>query len=247
LTVQDQPIIPEVPVETATPEGVLPVVTETEFVPPTETPQPTETPVFTVATLTPEEETLPPPPDDGEPLPDEPDAPSTVLLEDDFESGNIFGWEEEDGGTLRAVIEEGVFNAELQEPGTFWLSQTGRIFGDFTFSADVTLGAGSDDPDSGAGLVFRIEDTEHFYFFEVNGVDSYRLQARNDGEWVTLIDWFPDPAILPAGSTNTLQVRAEADRLTLFVNESQVAVTDLLAWARRRRGNPSPPSSTMCW
>lgn len=227
LTVQDQPIIPDVPVATATPEGALPVVTETPFVPPTETLAPTEMPVFEVATLTPEE--AEPTPDEGEPFPGGPDAPTTVLLEDDFEAGNIFGWEEETSDTLRATIEEGSFGAALQEPGTFWLSQTGRIFGDFTFSADVTLDALNSDPESGAGLVFRIQDEDHFYFFEVNGVDSYRLRARNGDEWVTLIDWFPDPAILPAGSTNNLQVRAEADRLTLFVNESQVAVTDLLA------------------
>jgi serine/threonine-protein kinase len=225
LTAQDQPGIPPIPGPTQTPQTVIPVVTETPSLLPEVVPTETVPIVITDPSPTSEPEpTEPVVPDQ----PDQPDEPGlTTLLEDDFEVGNTIGWEEQEDGTVRAVIENGVFAAELVEPGTFWLSRTNRVFEDFTFSADVTIAEGSDDPESGAGLAFRVQDATHFYFFEVNGADSYRLRARNDEEWVTLIDWFPDPSILPLGAVNTLQVRAEADRLTLLINGSQVAVTDI--------------------
>jgi hypothetical protein len=221
-TVQDQPGTLPILGPTQTPQTV-PVVTETPSLLPEVVPSETA-PIVITEPPSPTPETEPTEAN----VPDQPDEPGlTTLLEDDFEVGNTIGWEEQEDETVRAVIENGVFAAQLLEPGTFWLSRTNRVFEDFTFSADITIAEGATDPESGAGLALRVQDATHFYFFEVNGADSYRLRARNDEEWVTLIDWFPDPSVLPLGAVNTLQVRAEADRLTLFINGSQVAVTDI--------------------
>ncbi|MDQ4077103.1 MAG: PASTA domain-containing protein [Chloroflexota bacterium] len=154
------------------------------------------------------------------------EEPTTVLLEDDFEAGNTVGWVVAESEGQSSTIEDGVFAVAVTEPELFWKSEAGRLFSDFTYQAEVTLGEDSLDQEGGAGLVFRIQDDQHFYFFEINGQGQYRLRARDEDNWVTLLDWDSSPEIRPAGLANILQVTAEGERLTLFINGSQIAVLD---------------------
>ncbi len=70
----------------------------------------------------------------------------TVLLADDFEEGNTLGWIVSQGEGQNATIRDGVFVAEVTESGLFWKSQPGRLFTDFTYEAEVTLGRGQPGP-----------------------------------------------------------------------------------------------------
>jgi hypothetical protein len=165
-----------------------------------------------------------------EPTPELPEASPTeapddlVLLEDDFEAGNETGWLVGESEGLTAEIRDGAFNVLIEEAGLFWKSQPGRLFADFTYEAEITLDEGSSD--GSAGIVFRVQDDDHFYVFDINPLGQYRLRARNGEEWVLLLDWDASPAILPPGQPNIARVTTEGERLTLFINDTQVAVLD---------------------
>lgn len=151
-------------------------------------------------------------------------APTTaVLLSEDFEAGNEAGWQTQQGAGLVAQIEEGVLHAEVNDPDLFWKAQAGRLFNDFRYRATVTLLPGNSSSEGGAGLLARIQDEQHFYFFEIRGDGMWRLRARNGEFWQELIDWTTEPALLPPGATNILEIQAEGERLTLFINGSQVS------------------------
>jgi hypothetical protein len=161
----------------------------------------------------------------------------TILLEDDFEEGNTLGWLVADAEGQESAIADGVFAVDVIEPGLFWKSQPGRLFSDFTYEAEVTLSEDSIDEQGGAGLAFRIQDDRHFYFFQMNGQGAYRLLARSEDNWLTLLDWEPAPAIIPAGLPNLLAVTAEGERLTLAINGEQVAVLDVPSEASYANGD----------
>ncbi|MGH2544068.1 MAG: PASTA domain-containing protein, partial [Ardenticatenaceae bacterium] len=201
--------------------AVVPPV-ETVIVPVTVVPSPTEPPLLVTPTQAP---SVTPLPLATTPATEEASG-TTVLLEDDFEEGNQLGWVVADAEGQDSAIGDGLFEVAVTEPGLFWKSQPGRLFADFTYEAEVTLGEDSIDEEGGAGLAFRIQDDEHFYFFQINGAGAYRLLARSEDSWLTLLDWEPVPALQPVGSTNLLSVTAEGERLTLAINGEQVAVHD---------------------
>ncbi len=205
------------PIETPIVEVIPPAPTAALLVTETPLPQPTlalpvETPTATLFV---------PPPTETPPAPG-----TTVLLEDDFEEGNVLGWVVPESPGQSATIGDGVFAAQVIEPGLFWKSQPGRLFSDFSYEAEILLFDETVDDQGSAGLVFRIQDDEHFYYFELNSFGEFRLRARNDDTWVTLLDWDSVPEVLPAGNVNLATVTAEGERLSLFINGMQVAVLD---------------------
>ena len=154
-----------------------------------------------------------------EPAP-EPAESQAQILSDDFEEGNVFGWYEDEYG----VIEDGVFYVEIDEPNQLWGSQANQFLDNYVYQATVTLeDGGSFEPDAGAGLIFRIQDPDHFYFFEINNIGDFRLRARDGTEWRDLIGWAMVPFIELDGLPNVLEVRANKEALTLLINGQVVA------------------------
>ncbi len=154
------------------------------------------------------------------PPPLEPAEGQAEILLDDFEQGNVFGWGEDEYG----IIEDGVFYVEIETPNQFWSSQVGQFLDNYVYQATVTLeDSGSFEPDASAGLIFRVQDNEHFYFFEINNLGDFRLRARDGAEWRNLIDWTMSPIIETAGSPNVLEVRTNDEALTLVINGEAVA------------------------
>lgn len=214
----------------ALPPGVvLPVepVSPADPLLPTPLPTPSESPP-----LLPTEVILPPT-ESPTPLPLPPTATaeaeetSTVLFEDDFEGDNLARWETDANEGLEITAEGGQFVAILEDAPLFFKSQPGRLFDDFTLSAVITTFDETDRPQDGAGLVLRVQDESHFYYYEINNRGAFRLRARDGDDWVTILDWTEDPAAVTGAADNLLAVRAEEERLTLFLNGAQVAVVDL--------------------
>jgi len=206
-TIPPTTIPPTIP-PTTIPPTVPPTAEPTQ--PPTPTPPALPTP--TVA-----------PPLTETPIPPpalEPAETQAEILRDDFEEGNLFGWYEDGYG----IIENGVFYVEIEEPNQFWSSQVGKLLDNYVYQAIVTLeDSGSLEPDASAGLIFRMQDEEHFYFFEINNLGDFRLRARDGAEWRNLIDWTMVPIIEAAGLPNVLEVRTNDEALTLLINGEVVA------------------------
>ena len=78
----------------------------------------------------------------------------------------------------------------------------------------------------GYGLIFRLEDAGHFYFFWL-AAQGYYVVGRADGGNVTLLQsWTYSPVVVPHGE-NRLRVVMKGDEFTGYVNGTEVfTVTD---------------------
>ncbi len=77
--------------------------------------------------------------------------------------------------------------------------------------------------DTAFGLIFQVQDDEHFYAFRLSG-DGYFLVEKIDGEKLeTLVDWtVADPFDTTEEALNTLAVTGADGVYQLFVNGEQV-------------------------
>src|SRR5207237_1072573 len=63
----------------------------------------------------------------------------------------------------------------------------------------------------------------HFYVLEVGDRGEVGIWRRDDDHWVDLLPWTSSEAVRQGNDTNTLEVWAIGQRLTLLVNGVQVA------------------------
>lgn len=77
--------------------------------------------------------------------------------------------------------------------------------------------------DTAYGLIFQVQDDDHFYTFRVSG-DGYFLVEKADGdELETLVDWtVAEPFDLEEEAFNTLAVVGADGYYSLYVNGVQV-------------------------
>ncbi len=101
-----------------------------------------------------------------------------------------------------------------------------RIVSDFEIEVEGKLEDG--DNTNSYGLLFRFEDRENFYRFDISGDGYYLFSKFVDGEWITLVDWTSSEFINTGlGATNILKVTAFGPNISLSVNGQQLAaVTD---------------------
>ncbi|GAB4561936.1 MAG: hypothetical protein Kow0047_09660 [Anaerolineae bacterium] len=96
---------------------------------------------------------------------------------------------------------------------------------DFYAEIDVVRLAGP--ADSEAGLIFRYQDVDNFYFFAVNGLGAYNLLLRRDGEWDSLTGWVDSDAVRTGvWQNNHLGVLADGPVIALLVNDQLVQVIE---------------------
>lgn len=152
-----------------------------------------------------------------------------VLLDEQFNSDTALSWAQESNAQHEGAIRDGGYQLRINEAGHFWKSQPNALFTDFRLATTVTLSGTVGSPDSGAGLIFRATGDQSYYYFEVNGAQSFRLRAQAGGRWMDIIGWLPSDALLPDGFPNTLMVDAVGERLTLYINGQQVAAVDVPA------------------
>jgi hypothetical protein len=105
-------------------------------------------------------------------------------------------------------------------------SVAGRDFKDGVVSVDATPIGGPDD--NAYGLIVRHEGDRSFYRFEISADGYYAVQAPKGAlGWEFLADWTESSAIRRGRETNKIEVKCQAQTMTFYVNEVQVAqVTD---------------------
>jgi hypothetical protein len=207
---------------------------------PAPAPEPTLTPAETgslppesvVVAPEPTAETIPPTFATEEPTPPvteslPPLEMGVILLDEPFDNGTQLSWIQESTPQHDGTIRDGGFHLNIYEANHFWKSQPNTIFTDFRLASTVTLSGTVGSPDSGAGLIFRGSGDQAFYYFEINGTQSFRLRAQSGGKWVDMLEWTPSDALLPDGFPNTLMVDAVGERITLYINGQQVSSQDV--------------------
>ena len=147
-------------------------------------------------------------------------ADATVLFEDEFVVGQSGNWiTEGDVVGKTAVIDERLL-IQIDQPNTMqFATLEDPLFTDFDLTVDARLLAG--DVESSYGILFRMQDLQQFYRFEVTGTGLYVIERRNvDGTWLRLVqDWIETPALNQGlAVTNQLRVAAYGSVLTFYAN-----------------------------
>jgi pSer/pThr/pTyr-binding forkhead associated (FHA) protein len=147
-------------------------------------------------------------------------AKLTLIYSDDFNDSET-GWGEvfapdtvrQYGGSRYHII--------AKENDVFTWSKLGREFTDFVLEVDATQDQGPSN--NSYGLLFRIEDDEHFYRFGISGDGFYFLDKAVGSEWVSVIDWTESPYINRGQASNRLKVTCAGSQITLHVNDQHLA------------------------
>ncbi len=205
------PTLTPLPTATPTPTPIptaTPTPTPTSTPAPTATPTPTPTPAPTpapTATATPVPTPIPLPPGTSKLLYQNGfDRPSSDFTR--MTSGVIHT--EYSGGEYRVNITTlDIYSRQLAPPS----------LADFHVEVQARFeGAGSE---QFYGLMFRREDEDNFYVFQINGLTGkYSLEQRKNGVTSTLVGWTLDPSIIRGTNPNILTVVARGELVSLYAN-----------------------------
>lgn len=164
--------------------------------------------------LSAEEAAQPPPTEEAAQVPR---TGKQLLYEDDF-SDRKSGWPRESADEYDLDYEDGEYHISVKNPH-WWSWSLNRLTGlltDFILEVDARLISGP--RESGYGLLFRCQDSENFYLFEVSGDGYYSVDALLDGKWNRLHGKTMSEFIEKDNSTNHLQVVCKGSQMEVYVN-----------------------------
>jgi hypothetical protein len=151
-----------------------------------------------------------------------------TIINDGFDQ-NTLDWPEGDDTDPLAVInwsiEGGKFRwkATANDSFVWWVYPTMDPVTDFSLSVQVQQTSGAVDGEG--GLIYRVQEPDLYYTFELNGMNQYAVYSHLDDGWHTLIDWSNSDAILEDAS-NQLTVVATGSHFEYFINQQNVASLD---------------------
>ncbi|NJN93367.1 MAG: FHA domain-containing protein [Anaerolineales bacterium] len=151
-----------------------------------------------------------------------PNRPTDLALiyEDDF--GDSFsGWDDAFDAYTTKQYGNNRYQIEVTTSNLVAWGLANRDVADFEVEVEAKLEDGADT--NGYGLLFRFQDRENFYRFDISGDGYYLLSKFVKGEWTTLVDWTASPFINKGKSANILKVSAFGPNLTIWANGQQLA------------------------
>jgi hypothetical protein len=162
------------------------------------------------------------PPTDAQPA----QIPSELALvyEDDF-SDSFGGWDDAFDTYTRKVYGNNRYQIEVNASNLVAWGLANRDVADFEIEVEARQEDGN--VENSYGLLFRFQDRENFYRFDISGDGFYLLSKFVGGEWVTLVDWTESEFINRGNAGNILKVSAFGPNVSIWVNGQLLAtVTD---------------------
>jgi len=142
-------------------------------------------------------------------------AQTRMLYYEDFEEKS---WLETD----KLIHQDGRY--QIYSADQDWYTWQQNIFDDFIFEVEAQWMGGQ--PNYGFGIIFRVQDSDNYYLFDISNTGFFKVDKRVEGEYYDLTDWERSSAINPEG-VNLLKVQAIGDRLVFFINNNRIKeVTD---------------------
>ncbi len=146
-------------------------------------------------------------------------GPTPVILslvyQDDF-SDQASGWDDAfDQFTLKqyGALK---YHIEVRAPNLFAWGLANRDIADFVL--EVTTKQWEGPNNNSYGVIFRLQDKDNFYRFDITGDGFFLLSKLVNGRWLTLVDWTPSPAINVGQAENALRVSALGNKISVYVN-----------------------------
>lgn len=148
----------------------------------------------------------------------------TLVYEDDF-SDSFGGWDDAFDTYTRKVYGNNRYQIEVNASNLVAWGLANRDVSDFEMEVEAKLEDGDDK--NSYGLLFRFQDRDNFYRFDISGDGYFLLSKFADGEWTNLHDWTASDAINIDGSANILRIAAFGPDITTWVNGQELtSVTD---------------------
>lgn len=142
------------------------------------------------------------------------------------EFDSVGSWGSGDDADVTGNVNNGRFEILVKaESGIYW-STGGEDFSDGTYEVEATQLEGT--VDNGYGLLFRSNENDDFYLFEVSGDGFVWIGLCKGGcedDVVMLVgdNWFASDAVNQGlNATNRLRVQAEGGNLIFFINDQEV-------------------------
>jgi hypothetical protein len=150
------------------------------------------------------------------------EAPSVVLLEDDFSDPGS-GWAEAETESRRAGYRDGYYFITALE-GSAW-SWPGITETDVVIEVEATQAYAGPENDNSYGVLCRLQSDSDGYFLRISGDGYYSIAKRLDGELELLVNWATSDVIRQGNSTNLIRAVCDGSTLTLEVNGQVLAET----------------------
>jgi TolB protein len=164
--------------------------------------------------------------DPSQPPLEAPNRPAdlSLIYEDDFGDSSS-GWDDAFDAYTTKQYGNNRYQIEVTTSNLVAWGLANRDVADFEVEVEAKLEDGASS--NGYGLLFRFQDRDNFYRFDISGDGYYLLSKFVKGEWVTLVDWTASPFINQDQTANILKVSAFGPNITVWANGQQLAsVTD---------------------
>ncbi|MFN8459967.1 MAG: FHA domain-containing protein, partial [Anaerolineae bacterium] len=147
-------------------------------------------------------------------------ADLALIYEDDFDD-SASGWDDAFDSYTTKQYGNNRYQIEVTTSNLVAWGLANRDVADFEVEVEAKFEDGGQS--NGYGLLFRFQDRENFYRFDISGDGYYLLSKFVKGEWTTLEDWTASPAIKTGNSANILKVAAFGSDITVWANGQQLA------------------------
>ena len=159
-------------------------------------------------------EVMPTPQPERQPV-EQPENSGEVLFADDF-SNPPGTWGTTDGITF----EDGALHLNVVDSNSYLWTTTGDVFDNFDYQVQALKLGGPDD--NSFGVVYRFQDADNFYTFEISSDGFFAVNKFENGKWVPLTEWQSSPVIKTGFDSNWVGVSAVGNQYAFFINGVQV-------------------------
>jgi hypothetical protein len=147
-----------------------------------------------------------------------------VLFHEEFVAGQIGPWQMEGDALGRTSVINEQLVLDLNAPNIMQFASLPQpTFQDFVLEVEARPLSGGQS--NSYGVLFRLQDPNQFYRFELTADGKYMLERRNaDGTWTRFVkDWTAHEAIQPGTNvTNHIRVEAVGPAISVYVNDTLV-------------------------
>jgi pSer/pThr/pTyr-binding forkhead associated (FHA) protein len=143
-----------------------------------------------------------------------------LLYEDDF-SDSSSGWDDAFDRYTTKQYGNNKYYIEITTSNLVAWGLANRNVADFRLQVDAAQESGPNN--NGYGVLFRFQDRDNFYRFDISGDGFFLLSKFHAGEWVTLIPWTASSAINVGQSANRLAVEAIGSQIRVYANDTLLA------------------------
>lgn len=149
-----------------------------------------------------------------------PDNPGEQLFADDF-SSDTGNWGLTDG----IVFDGSQIILNVPDTNNYLWTTLSTEYDNIDFQVEGEKLGGPDD--NSFGVIFRFQDSDNYYTYEVSSDGFYVVNKFADKTWTQLIEWSSSPLIKTGYDKNQIAVEMMGNHYSFFINGVQVdSITD---------------------